>query len=134
MNYVKFLGAVEQNEVLNLYQKAHIFILPSVTASNGDREGQALVLQEAQATGLPVVSTLHNGIPEGVLDGKSGFLVPERDVNALAERLNYLIEHPELWPKMGFAGRKFVEEKYDIKKLTQQLVEIYQNLIKGKCE
>jgi len=134
MNYVKFLGPLEQNEVLNLYQKAHIFILPSVTASNGDREGQALVLQEAQATGLPVVSTLHNGIPEGVLDGKSGFLVPERDVNALAERLNYLIEHPELWPKMGFAGRKFVEEKYDIKKLTQQLVEIYQNLIKGKCE
>jgi len=124
-NYVKFMGAVEEDEVLNLYQQAHIFVLPSVTASNGDREGQALVLQEAQAMGLPVVSTLHNGIPEGVPEGKSGFLVPERDVNALAERLNYLIEHPELWPEMGMYGRKFVEERYNIKKLNQQLVEIY---------
>lgn len=134
MNHVEFLGAVEQNEVLNLYQQAHIFILPSVTASNGDREGQALVLQEAQATGLPVVSTLHNGIPEGVLEGKSGFLVPEKDVDALAERLEYLIEHPEIWPEMGKYGRKFVEEKYDIKKLNQKLVEIYQNLIEEKYE
>ncbi len=134
MNHVEFLGAVEQNEVLNLYQQAHIFILPSVTASDGDREGQALVLQEAQATGLPVVSTLHNGIPEGVLDGKSGFLVPEKDVDALADKLEYLIEHPEIWPDMGRYGRKFVEEKYDIKRLNQKLVEIYQNLIEEKYE
>ncbi len=132
--YVKFLGAVEQKEVLKLYQQAHIFVLPSVTASNGDREGQALVIQEAQAMGLPIVSTLHNGIPEGVLDGKSGFLVPERDVDALTEKLEYLIEHPEIWPDIGRYGRKFVEERYDINKLNQRLVEIYQNLIEGKYE
>ena len=132
--YVIFLGAVEQKEVLKLYQQAHIFVLPSVTASNGDREGQALVIQEAQAMGLPIVSTLHNGIPEGVLDGKSGFLVPERDVDALTEKLEYLIEHPEIWPDMGQYGRKFVEEHYDINKLNQRLVEIYQNLIEGKYE
>ena len=132
--YVKFLGAVEQKEVLKLYQQAHIFVLPSVTASNGDKEGQALVIQEAQAMGLPIVSTLHNGIPEGVLDGKSGFLVPERDVDALTEKLEYLIEHPEIWPDIGQYGRKFVEERYDIHKLNQRLVEIYQNLIEGKYE
>ena len=84
--------------------------------------------------GLPIVSTLHNGIPEGVLDGKSGFLVPERDVDALTEKLEYLIEHPEIWPDMGQYGRKFVEERYDINKLNQRLVEIYQNLIEGKYE
>lgn len=132
--YVKFLGAVEQKEVLKLYQQAHIFVLPSVTASNGDREGQALVIQEAQAMGLPIVSTLHNGIPEGVLDGKSGFLVPERDVDALTEKLEYLIEHPEIWPDMGQYGRKFIEEHYDMNKLNRRLVEIYQNLIEGKYE
>jgi len=132
--YVKFLGSVNQDELLKLYQHVHIFILPSITASDGDREGQALVLQEAQAVGLPVVSTLHNGISESVLDGKSGFLVPEKDVDALAERLEYLIEHPELWPDMGSYGRKFVEEKYDIKRLNQKLVEIYQNLIEEKYE
>jgi len=74
------------------------------------------------------------GIPEGVLNGKSGFLVPEKDVDALAEKIVYLIEHPEIWPDMGKYERKFVEEKYDIKKLNQKLVEIYQNLVRGKYE
>lgn len=130
-NYVEFLGSVEQDEVLKLYQKAHIFVLPSVTASNADREGQALVVQEAQAVGLPIISTLHNGIPEGVLDGESGFLVPEKDVDALAERIEYLIKHPEIWPEMGRCGREFVEKHYDIQKLNQRLVEIYQNVSGG---
>jgi len=128
-NYVKFLGAVEQDEVLKLYQQAHIFVLPSVTASNGDQEGTPVVLMEAQAVGLPIVSTYHSGIPEVVIDGKSGFLVPEKDVDALAERIEYLINHPEIWSEMGRAGRKFVEEHYDINKLNKRLVEIYQKLI-----
>jgi len=133
-SYIKFLGSVEQNEVLKLYQQAHIFILPSITARNGDQEGIPVVLMEAQATGLPIISTYHTGIPEVVVDGKSGFLVPEKDIDALANKLEYLIEHPELWPEMGRYGRKYVEEKYDIKKLNQKLVEIYQNLIEGKYE
>lgn len=126
---VKLLGWKTQDEVRDFYAAAHMFILPSVTASNGDMEGQGLVLQEAQAMGLPVVSTWHNGIPEGVLDGVSGFLVPERDVHALAEKLFYLIEHPELWPAMGRAGRKFVEQRYDIKQLNKELVELYRAVI-----
>ena len=133
-NYVKILGAVEQDEILKLYQQAHIFVLPSITASNGDQEGIPVVLMEAQAVGLPIISTYHSGIPEVIMDGKSGFLVPEKDVNALADRLDYLIKHPEIWLEMGRCGRNFVEEKYDIKKLNQQLVEIYQNLIRGKYE
>jgi colanic acid/amylovoran biosynthesis glycosyltransferase len=112
-----------------LFQEADIFVLTSVKATDGDMEGQGLVLQEAQAVGLPVLSTLHNGIPEGVIDGKSGFLVPERDVDALTERLQYLIEHPELWPEMGRCGRKFVEVKYDIKMLNSKLVRIYDALL-----
>jgi len=130
--HIKLLGWQDQHQIGRLYQESHIFVLASVTARNGDQEGQGLVLQEAQAMGLPVVSTLHNGIPEGVLDGQSGFLVPERDADALAERLEYLIEHPDLWPDMGWAGRKFVEEHYDIKKLNRRLVEIYEALLKGK--
>jgi colanic acid/amylovoran biosynthesis glycosyltransferase len=93
------------------------------------REGQALVLQEAQAMGLPVLSTLHNGIPEGLLDGKSGFLVPEKDVEALAEKLNYLIDRPEEWPQMGKAGRQYVENRYNITNLNNQLVEMYRQLL-----
>ncbi|HNQ20060.1 MAG TPA: glycosyltransferase [Bacteroidales bacterium] len=126
--YVKFLGVVDQDEVLEIYQQSHIFVLPSVTAKNEDREGQALVIQEAQAMGLPVISTLHNGIPEGVINGKSGFLVPEKDINALVEKLEYLIEHPEIWPAMGRCGREFIEKKYNIQDLNNQLVKIYQEL------
>lgn len=116
-NQVKLLGWMNQDEIIDFYYNAHIFILASVTAANGDQEGQGLVLQEAQATGLPVLSTIHNGIPDGVLDGTSGFLVAEKDVDALAAKLNYLIENPRSRIEMGKAGRKFIENYYDNKKL-----------------
>lgn len=128
---IKLCGWMNENEVRQQYEDAHIFILSSVTASNGDMEGQGLVLQEAQAMGLPVLSTLHNGIPDGVLDGKSGFLVPEKDVDALAEKLQYLVEHPETWAEMGKAGRDYVEQHYDIEKLNNRLVDIYQKLLES---
>ena len=128
-NKVHLLGWLDKDEVIRLTDGSHIFILSSVTAKSGDQEGQGVVLQEAQAMGLPVLSTLHDGIPEGVVDGKSGFLVPEGDIDALAEKLEYLIEHPERWLEMGQFGRKFVEENYDIKRLNQQLVEIYQQCL-----
>ncbi|HEX9665143.1 MAG TPA: glycosyltransferase [Thermodesulfobacteriota bacterium] len=126
---VNLLGWKTQEELRKLFQDAHIFILSSVKSTDGDMEGQGLVLQEAQAVGIPVLSTLHNGIPEGVIDGKSGFLVPERDVDALTDRLQYLVEHRELWPEMGRCGRKLVEEKYDIKMLNSKLVRIYDALL-----
>lgn len=129
---IELLGWQSQDEIQQLYADTHIFILASVTANDGDQEGQGLVLQEAQAMGLPVISTLHNGIPEGVLDGQSAFLVPEKDAEALAERLTYLIEHPEIWSAMGQAGREFVEKRFDVDKLNDQLVEIYQQLLSGK--
>jgi len=128
---VEFLGSLEDDQLLKVYQQSHIFVLPSVTAKDGDKEGQALVLQEAQATGLPVISTLHNGIPEGVLDGKSGLLVPEKSVDALAESMEYLIDHPELWPEMGKKGRKFVEVRYDARILNKALVDLYTSLLSG---
>ncbi len=115
-------------QVAELYRSSHLFLLPSVTAGDGDMEGQGLVLQEAQAAGLPVVSTRHNGIPEGVRDGETGFLVPERDPAALAERLTYLVEHPEVWPAMGHAGRALVEAEFDIEILNDHLVDIYRSL------
>jgi len=127
---VKFMGNVEDEELLKLYKESHIFILPSVTASDGDQEGIPVVLMEAQAMGLPVISTYHSGIPEVVIDGKSGFLVPEKDVDALAEKMEFLVEHPELWSEMGRHGREFVEKHYDIRRLNKRLVEIYQNLIR----
>jgi len=126
---IKLLGWQDQNQIQKLYQQSHLFILASLTAKSGDQEGQGLVLQEAQASGLPVIATKHNGFPEGILEGKSGFLVPEGDVKALAEKLEYLITHPQIWLKIGRAGRKFVEKQYDSDRLNKQLVKIYQKLL-----
>jgi colanic acid/amylovoran biosynthesis glycosyltransferase len=128
---IKILGAMNQEELRTYFEIAGVFILSSCTSFDGDMEGIPVVLMEAQASGIPVVSTLHSGIPEVVLDGKSGFLVPERDVNGLTERLQYLVEHPDLWPEMGRCGRKLVEEKYDIKKLNSKLVCMYEALLTG---
>jgi colanic acid/amylovoran biosynthesis glycosyltransferase len=130
-DHIKFLGTLTHEEVSELFQQAHIFILPSVTASDGDQEGIPVVLMEAQAVGLPVISTYHSGIPELVIDGKSGFLVPERDIDILAEKIVYLIEHPEKWAEMGRCGRRIVEEEFNIKKLNNQLLKIYQSLLEN---
>jgi colanic acid/amylovoran biosynthesis glycosyltransferase len=126
---INLVGAKTQEEVSNFYRRSHIFVLASVTAADGDSEGQGLVLQEAQACGLPVLATRHNGFAEGLVEGKSGFLVPERDVDALAKRLSYLTNHPECWTSMGYAGRKFVEERYDKDVIAQQLSNLYHRLI-----
>ncbi|MBW4685941.1 MAG: glycosyltransferase [Komarekiella atlantica HA4396-MV6] len=125
---VKLLGWKQQQEVVKILDNSHILLAPSVTSQEGDQEGIPIVLIEAIAMGLPVVSTYHSGIPELIENGKSGFLVPERDVNALTEKLHYLVEHPESWASIGLAGRVFVEENYDINKLNDKLVEIYKNI------
>lgn len=126
-DHVTFTGPVTQKQAVQLYNASHLFILASVTAPDGDKEGQGLVLQEAQSCGLPVISTLHNGIPEGVLDGQSGILVPEKDTKALAEALKNLISNPSDWPEMGHAGRHFVESKYDMTVLIPQLLRLYES-------
>jgi colanic acid/amylovoran biosynthesis glycosyltransferase len=106
-------------------KKTHIYILASVTAQDGNQEGIPVSLMEAMATGLPVISTRHSGIPELVQDGISGFLVPERNVDSLVSKCEYLITHPEQRVEMGRAGREFVEENFNIRKLNRRLLELY---------
>ena len=126
--YVHLLGWREQEDVIKIMQHADILLVPSVTGRNGNQEGIPVVLMEALAQGKPVVSTYHSGIPELVKDNRSGFLVPEHDVSGLAEKLEYLLAHPEIWWKMGQEGRSHVERNYDINKLNDRLVALFQEL------
>ncbi|NMG07574.1 colanic acid biosynthesis glycosyltransferase WcaL [Brasilonema sp. UFV-L1] len=126
---VKLLGWKQQKEIVEILDNCHIFIAPSVTAADGNQDAPVNTLKEAMAMGLPVISTLHGGIPELVEDGVSGFLVEERNADAIALKLTYLISHPEVWEKMGQAGRVRVEEKYDMNKLNDELVSIYQQML-----
>ena len=129
---VKLLGWKEQAEISDLMRDADILLAPSVTSKNGDQEGIPVVLMEALAQGLPVISTQHSGIPELVQNEKSGFIVPEHDIQALTDKLEYLIEHPEKWLDMGREGRKYVEKNFDINKLNDRLVQLYQLLLDGR--
>lgn len=131
---VKLLGWKNQKEIIEILDKAHLFIAPSVTAEDGNQDAPVNTLKEAMAMGLPVIGTLHGGIPELVEDGISGFLVPERDPDAIAQKLHYFIKHPEVWEQMGRAGRVYVEEHYDINRLNDELVEIYQQVVMSHDE
>lgn len=126
-NHIKFLGDVEKKETIALYRQADIFLLPSVTASDGDQEGIPVVLMEALATGLPAIATYHSGIPELINDRKTGFLVPEKDISALAQALDYVLENPQECSVIGREGRKLVEEKFNIKRQNQELLQIYKS-------
>lgn len=130
---VDFKGGLFLDKVIEEYEKADIFILASCTVLDRDNEeGQGLVLQEAQAVGLPIIATRHNGFPEGVVENKSAFLVPERNVEALAEKMAYLIKHPEVWEEMGIVGRKFVEDRYDMDVVMFKLKQYYKQIVKKR--
>jgi glycosyltransferase involved in cell wall biosynthesis len=126
---VIFLGVRSHQEVLDLMQKAIVLVQPSVTARTGDSEGLGSVFLEAAASGIPVIGTRHGGIPEAVVDGVTGFLVPERDADALAEKLLVLLSDKSLREEMGRAGRKMVEDKFDMRRQTEKLEKIYEGLL-----
>ena len=81
------------------------------------------------ASGMPILSTRHCDIPEVVVDGKSGFLVNERDIDNLTKKLEFLILNPKKWRAMGEYGRRHIETEYDIKKQVNKLEEIYDRFI-----
>jgi len=112
-------------DLRKLLAESHIFLLPSVV------EALPVCLMEAQAAGLPAVASAVGSVDQVVCDGKSGFLVKPGDVQGMADRLFYLIENPAIWPKMGQLGRAHVEANYDINKLNDRLVEIYQGLLRN---
>ncbi len=122
---VRFVGQQDQAGVLEWLGRSDVLLAPSVTAASGDQEGIPNVAKEAMASGVPVVSTLHGGIPELIDDGVSGFLVAERDARALAERIALLAARPELRAKLGAAGREKVASEFDSAKLNLELVKHY---------
>lgn len=124
-----FLDAQPSGRVLELMQSAEIFCLPSRTARSGVREALGIVFNEASSCGLPVVSTRHGGIPEAVIDGETGFLVPEGDSHSLAEKLDLLLSDKGLREAMGRKGRQLVCDSFDIRKQTMKLELLYDEMI-----
>jgi colanic acid/amylovoran biosynthesis glycosyltransferase len=125
-------GGKDSAFVRRLLDRAHLFVLASMEAPDGDQEGAPVALMEAHASGLPVVSTWHAGAPEVVLDGQSGLLVPENDAHALAEAVRRLVRDHETWPALGAAGRAHVERAFDVAPCTEELLGVYARARTGR--
>jgi colanic acid/amylovoran biosynthesis glycosyltransferase len=122
---VVFTGFRPLPEVRAWLARASVVAVPSVTASNGDSEGLPTVILEAQAMGTPVVVTRHAGNAEGVAEGRSALIVPERDTDALAEAIRFFLSDPHLLESFGRAGREFVESHFNLLEQARGLEELY---------
>jgi len=132
-NNVEFRGALSQEEVIELYRHAQLFILPSIVTASGEEENQSVALAEAQASGLPVIGTRIGGNPESIREGESGLLVPPQNASALADAIKQLAENWQSWGQMGRVGRKHVEDRFDLEKLNDQLVDLCRIVAQQNC-
>ncbi len=129
---IRLLGNQGKDKVIEAMLGSDIFILASITAKDGETEGLGMVLLESQLTGMPVIATAHNGFLDAIRDGITGFLVPEKDIPALSEKLTWLTDHPETWAEMGAAGRIHVLDNYServyLDKIIKQINLLRQSL------
>ncbi|MEM7063976.1 MAG: glycosyltransferase [Cyanobacteria bacterium P01_B01_bin.77] len=113
-DHVTLVGQLTQDQLIEYYQKADIFVLPCLVTDDGDRDGIPNVLLEAMAMELPVISTDISGISELVTSNNNGILVPEKDALSLAQALEALLRQPELRTTLGITGRLTVLEKFGL--------------------
>ena len=122
---VRLLDFLPQGQIKSLFAQSDIFILPSVIAQNGDRDGLPNVIMEAMLSGVPVISTPVSAIPEIVKDGITGILVKEKDEKAIADAVIKLKKCPELYYKITANGRKEVIERFDLEENIDEFIKIF---------
>ena len=124
--HVHFVGF--RSDVPNLMHEFDIVVLPSLF------EGFGLVLLEAMAAAKPIVATRVSAIPEIVLDGKTGLLVPPRAPVALSKALRQVIMNPDLAGDLGGCGRRRLEQHFSVKKMVEDTIRIYQSVLSPKTD
>jgi len=124
-----FLGEQSQQEARSWLERARVFCGPSVTLEDGMSEAFGNVFTEAQAMGVPVVSSEHGGIPETMQPGVTGLLAPERDVDQLAAHLLRYLEDDSFWAQSRAAGMEWVRENFDVRTQTAKLEMTYDSVL-----
>jgi glycosyltransferase involved in cell wall biosynthesis len=122
---VRFVGHVDDQELLDYYSAADVFALPSSS------EAQGLVALEAMACGLPVVATAVGGLLSTIEDGRTGFLVPPGEVRALADRLQTLLGDESQRQAIGTAARQAVEQEFSWTRAVEATLEVYREVLEG---
>ena len=127
---IEFKGAIRQEELVEILNQSKIFIQPSITTVDNDSEGTPLSILEAGACGLPVIATMHGGILEVIKDGETGYLLDERDVDGLADRMYLLAINTALIKEMGFKASQTISKNYDIVNTINRLNTLLVNAVK----
>lgn len=126
---VRYTGFLQQRELAAAYAESHLFLHPSQTTKAGDQEGVPNSMLEAMATGLPVVATLHGGIPEAAVSEEDGLLVPERDVEGLTRALFTVAGDPGRYERFSRTAAASVREKFEQGRSIAKLEGFYRELI-----
>lgn len=126
-NSIDLTGALSHDEVRKWMSKSRAFVQHSLKPSNNDSEGTPNTILEASAMGLPIVATRHAGIKDAVIEGVTGYLVDEGDIDRMASYMLKLSDNPELATQLGKAGREKIARDYDQKKQINKLWEVIKN-------
>lgn len=125
---VTLTGFIPFNEIPLYHNMLDIYVAPSTDSS----ESFGVGILEASACGKPVIVSNVGGLPEVVVDGETGFMIPPNRPDILSEKIEKLILDKELRLQMGRNGRKFVEENYDYDKITNYIISLYESLLPNK--
>ncbi|MDM7859636.1 glycosyltransferase family 4 protein [Alteromonas sp. ASW11-36] len=129
-NNVEIHTGIPDEQLAQIYARSHIFLLPSLRSKDGyHEETQGVVLQEAQATGLITVATRSGGIPECIDDGVSGYLVPDRDSDAIADMLTGVIDNQANWQTIQRKARQWVETHFSAEIIGAKMNAVYRDVI-----
>lgn len=131
-DWVGFAGRVSAEELRGLYASTDVFVLPAVVDSKGDTEGLGVVLIEAMRFGRPVIASAVGGIPDIVDDGRTGWLVPPGDVNALAAALERVAANPEASRRIAATGRATVVDRFSWSHIVSRLTSCYETAIDAR--
>jgi len=122
---VSIAGPRSEGEIKALLARAHLFVLPCVTAADGAMDNLPTVLMEAMSAGVPCISTSLAAVPEMIADGVTGYVVPEQDASAVAKRMRHLLTHPDQSREMGRAGLLRARELFDIGHTSDALTQLF---------
>jgi len=129
---VRFPGMVSPEELRELYRRADVVLIPSVTSS-GTQENTSIAALEAMACGTPVVASDIGGLSEVIRTGQDGFLVPERDPHALAKATLALLTDPELARRMGEEAREHVRQEFSVRAWANRVAALYESILRKEA-
>ncbi|MBN2198087.1 glycosyltransferase family 4 protein [Candidatus Wolfebacteria bacterium] len=122
----KYIGHISQKELYKYYSQGSVFVIMSI------EEGLALVQPQAMACGLPVICTTNTGGEDIVREGKDGFIIPIRNINALKEKLLYFYENPEICKQMGQSAKKRVSFGFSWDDYGNKIIQTYKEILNKK--